>query len=411
MNKLALQRKYQMAGAILALLAIVFTSLACNFGIQLDTPTAMPSGGQAQTTLVVPTEVQSFSPTLTVSPGQTAPPAANMPIAQTSLIDLHNQLNPGVVNIQVLLNQGGATGGAEGSGFIIDNAGHIITNNHVVDGAFQVTIIFYNGLEEEAQIVGTDLYSDLAVLKVDKLLGDAHPLTLGDSDQVETGQWVIAIGNPFGLSSSMSVGIVSAVGRTIPSGATRFSIPQSIQTDAAINPGNSGGPLLNLSGQVIGVNAQIQTSGTQANSGVGFAIPSNIVRMVAPMLIQEGVYQWPWLGVTGGSLNLMSMKANNLDIQQGAYIDTIEPGGPAEKAGMQGSTGTEQVNGIPVPVGGDVVVAIDGKPVNNFDDLLVAVAFRKPGDTVTLTILRNGSRQQVPVTLEPRPESTASPSP
>ena len=411
MNKHALQRKYRMAGAILALLAIVFASLACDFGIQFGSPTAVPSGGQAQSTLVVPTEVQSFSPTLTVSPGQTAPPAANMPIAQTSLIDLHNQLNPGVVNIQVLLNQGGATGGAEGSGFIIDNAGHIITNNHVVDGAFQVTIIFYNGLEEEAQIVGTDLYSDLAVLKVDKLLGDAHPLTLGDSDQVETGQWVIAIGNPFGLSSSMSVGIVSAVGRTIPSGATRFSIPQSIQTDAAINPGNSGGPLLNLSGQVIGVNAQIQTSGTQANSGVGFAIPSNIVRMVAPMLIQEGVYQWPWLGVTGGSLNLMSMKANNLDIQQGAYIDTIEPGGPAEKAGMQGSTGTEQVNGIPVPVGGDVVVAIDGKPVNNFDDLLVAVAFRKPGDTVTLTILRNGSRQQVPVTLEPRPESTASPSP
>ena len=334
-----------------------------------------------------------------------------MPIAQVSLVDLHNQLNPGVVNIQVLLQQGGTTGGAEGSGFIIDKAGHIITNNHVVEGAYQVTIIFYNGLEEEAQIVGTDVYSDLAVLKVDKLLGDAHPLDLGDSDKVETGQWVVAIGNPFGLTSSMSVGIVSAVGRTIPSGATRFSIPQSIQTDAAINPGNSGGPLLDLSGQVIGVNAQIQTSGTQANSGVGFAIPSNIVRMVAPMLIQEGVYQWPWLGVTGGSLNLMSMQANNLDVQQGAYIDTVEPGGPAEKAGMQGSSGTKQVNGVPVPVGGDVVVAIDGKPVNNFDDLLVAVAFRKPGETVTLTILRNGNRQQVPVTLAPRPESTTNSSP
>jgi S1-C subfamily serine protease len=406
-NKIALQRKYRMVGAFLALLLIVFASLACNFGIQLGSPTTVPSGSQSQATLVVPTEVQSFTPTLTASPRQTSPPAANMPIAQASLVDLHNQLNPGVVNIQVLLRQAGQTGGAEGSGFIIDDAGHIITNNHVVDGAYQVTVIFYNGLEEEAQIVGTDVYSDLAVLKVDKLLGDAHPLTLGDSDMVETGQWVIAIGNPFGLTSSMSVGIVSAVGRTIPSGATRFGIPQSIQTDAAINPGNSGGPLLDLSGQVIGVNAQIQTSGTQANSGVGFAIPSNIVRMVAPMLIQEGVYQWPWLGVSGGSLSLLSMKANNLDIQQGAYIDTVEPGGPAEKAGLQGSTGTDQVNGIPVPVGGDVVTAIDGNPVNNFDDLLVAVAFRKPGDTVTLTIIRNGSRQQVPVTLEPRPVSAS----
>jgi len=399
-----------MAGTFLALLAVVFASLACNFGIQLGSPTAVPSGAQSQSTLIVPTEVQSFTPTLTVSPGQTSPPAANMPIAQNSLVDLHNQLNPGVVNIQVFLRQGGQTGGAEGSGFIIDDAGHIITNNHVVEGAYQVTVIFSNGLEEEAQIVGTDVYSDLAVLKVDKLLGDAHPLTLGDSDKVQTGQWVIAIGNPFGLTSSMSVGIVSAVGRTIPSGATRFSIPESIQTDAAINPGNSGGPLLDLSGQVIGVNAQIQTSGTQANSGVGFAIPSNIVRMVAPMLIQEGVYQWPWLGVTGGSLNLLSMKANNLDTQQGAYIDTIE-GGPAQKAGLQGSTGTQQVNGIPVPVGGDVVIAIDGQPVNNFDDLLVAVAFRKPGETVTLTVIRNGSQQQVPVTLEPRPESTTTPSP
>lgn len=411
MNKLAFQRKYRMAGVFLALLAILFASMACNFGIQFGTPTAAPSSGQAQTTLIVPTEVQSFTPTLTASPGQNPSSSANLPIAQVSLVDLHNQLNPGVVNIQVLLQQGGTTGGAEGSGFIIDKAGHIITNNHVVEGAYQVTIIFYNGLEEVAQIVGTDVYSDLAVLKVDKLLGDAHPLDLGDSDKVQTGQWVVAIGNPFGLTSSMSVGIVSAVGRTIPSGATRFSIPQSIQTDAAINPGNSGGPLLDLSGQVIGVNAQIQTSGTQANSGVGFAIPSNIVRMVAPMLIQEGVYQWPWLGVSGGSLNLMSMQANNLDVQQGAYIDTVEPGGPAEKAGMQGSTGTKQVNGVPVPVGGDVVVAIDGKPVNNFDDLLVAVAFRKPGETVNLTVLRNGSRQQVPVTLAPRPESTTSSSP
>src|SRR5690606_9896833 len=211
---------------------------------------------------------------------------------ETLLPDLYDQLNPGVVSIQTFVE--GSFGGqgqglGAGSGFILDEAGHIVTNNHVVAGAAQITVKYFNDLEVEATVVGTDQDSDLAVLRVEQLPADVHPLPLADSDSVRTGEWVIAMGNPFGFESSMTIGIVSAVGRSIPSGVTPFSIPEAIQTDAAINPGNSGGPLLNLNGEVIGVNAQIRTDpGVRANSGVGFAIPSNVVRLVAPVLIEEG---------------------------------------------------------------------------------------------------------------------------
>jgi S1-C subfamily serine protease len=243
---------------------------------------------------------------------------------------------------------------------------------------------------------------------VDELPEGVHPLIVGDSDQVEVGEYVIAIGNPFGLGSSMTIGIVSAVGRTIPTGVTPFAIPQAIQTDAAINPGNSGGPLLNLKGEVIGVNAQIATGGTQANAGVGFAIPSNIVRRVAPVLIESGSYQWPWLGVEGTSVNLVIMRANNLGTQEGAYIDGVVPDGPAAEAGLQGSSGTKQEDGFDVPVGGDVVIEADGKPVADFSDLLVDIAFKNPGDVIELTILRDGQRQRVTVELAARPSGFGS---
>jgi S1-C subfamily serine protease len=202
----------------------------------------------------------------------------------------------------------------------------------------------------------------------------------------------------------MSLGIVSAVGRAIPSGATPFRIPRAIQTDAAINPGNSGGPLLSLDGEVVGVNAQIASGGSGVNSGVGFAIPSEVVRRVVPALIEEGSYPWPWLGVSGLPVNLLVQEANNLPVQQGAYIAQIVDGGPADEAGLRGATGTETILGADIPVGGDVVVEADGDPIADFTDLLDYVAFQQPDDTIELTILRDGERQQVTVELATRPE-------
>lgn len=318
------------------------------------------------------------------------------------------RLSPGVVNIGVLVQSAmEGQGVGAGSGFIFDSEGHIVTNNHVVANANLVFVNFANGVQAEAQVVGVDDDSDLAVLKVDALPEGAHPLPLADSSQVQVGDWAIAIGNPFGLGGSMTLGIVSALGRSIPSGATPFNIPESIQTDAAINPGNSGGPLINLAGEVIGVNAQILTGGAEANSGVGFAIPANVVRLVAPALIANGEYEWPWLGITGASVNLIIAEANNLPSQQGAYIASVVAGGPAAEAGLRGSGDQARVRGLSVPVNGDVVIEADGNPIVDFTALMDYVAFKAPGDQVVLTILRDGQTQQATVTLAARPDGGA----
>jgi 2-alkenal reductase len=346
---------------------------------------------------------QVTSPPEPGSAGTALPAEGALAGQAASLSELYSQSNPGIVTIRVYAQRGMMGGQGSGSGFVYDDRGHIVTNNHVVASAQQVTVVFYNELEAEASVVGTDPDSDLAVIKVDGLPEDVHPLPLGDSNQVTVGETVIAIGNPFGLQSSMTAGIVSAVGRTIESGVTPFSIPHAIQTDAAINPGNSGGPLLNLKGEVIGVNAQIATSGAQANAGVGFAIPASIVRQVVPVLIEKGAYQWPWLGVSGRSVNLAIMRANGLDAQQGAYIDEVDPEGPAAKAGLQGSSGTRLIDSAQVPTGGDVIVAVDGKPAANFDALLVEVAAKRPGDQVALTVQRSGQQRALTVTLAARP--------
>lgn len=359
---------------------------------QNPAPTATPIPGLGAT--------QEIIPTLTLPPTRLeVQPAA----PEESFTALYEQLNPGVVNIQVYVERGGLSGSGAGSGFILDNEGHIVTNNHVVAEANQVVVVFHDSTEAKAEIVGTDDDSDLAVIQVDNLPATVRPLLLGDSDLVDVGEWVVAIGNPFGLGSSMSLGIVSAVGRMIPSGATPFAIPQAIQTDAAINPGNSGGPLLNLQGEVIGVNAQIASGGTPANAGVGFAIPSNVVRIVAPVLIESGSYQWSWLGIEGGSVNLTIMEANDLETQHGAYIDRVVPDGPADEAGLEGSSGVEVIEGLRVPVGGDVIIEVEGTPVIDFSDLLSHIAFKAPGDLVELTILRDGERRRVRVELAPRP--------
>jgi S1-C subfamily serine protease len=352
---------------------------------------------------------QSALPTLTL-PSEAAGEAEIIPAGEGAalvglepLTELYNTANPGVVAIQVVAEENGVISGGSGSGFILDEEGHIVTNNHVVVAGDNITVIFYDGFEEHAEVIGTDPSSDLAVIQVDSLTDGAHPLPLGDSDQLQAGEWVVTIGNPFALSSSIAVGIVSATGRTIPTGVTPFSIPQAIQTDAAINPGNSGGPLLTLDGQVVGVNAQIAATGTGTNSGVGFSIPSNIVRRVSPSLIANGSYEWPWLGVEGTSVSLLIQEANDLDTQDGAYVSAIVSGGPAEAAGLRGSTGTRQVDGLDIPSGGDVIVEVDGDPVIDFSDLLFRIATSSPGDTLELTIIRNGERMPISVTLEARP--------
>lgn len=343
-----------------------------------------------------------------VAPTYTEMPATQEPTFQTnsglpSLVGFYTAYGPGVVNIRIFITQGGTIEEGAGSGFVLDDTGHIITNNHVVESANTISVIFYNGVEVAAETVGTDPYSDIAVIQAEYLPDGVIPLALGDSDNVEVGEWVVAIGNPFGQQSSMTTGIVSAVGRTISAGSTAYSIPQAIQTDAAINPGNSGGPLLNLEGQVIGVNAQIATGGVSANAGVGFAIPSNIVRLVAPSLIENKEYVWPWLGVTGTDLSLILRQANDIQAQLGAYITDVDPAGPSANAGLRGSTGTKTVDSLDVPVGGDVITAVDGKAVNSFSDLLVEIAYKQPGDEVKLTVLRGGNEMEIDVVLAPRP--------
>jgi 2-alkenal reductase len=380
---------------------ILTSEASTNTNVDLTWPEAP---GVQETQAAIPTFTPSASSAIELVPSSSADETAPPPSLEiASLSTLYTQLNPGVVNIQVYAEREGLSGQGAGSGFILDETGHIVTNNHVVADARQITVIFYNNIEKEAEVIGTDDDSDLAVIRVDNLPEGVHPLPLGDSSQVKVGEWVVAIGNPFGQQSSMSVGIISAVGRTIPSGATPFDISEVIQTDAAINPGNSGGPLLNLQGEVIGVNAQIAAGPALVNSGVGFAIPINIVRRVAPVLIESGSYQWPWLGIQGGNVNIGIMEANNLESQQGAYIDQVAPNGPADEAGLRGTSGLKEFDGVEVPVGGDVVIAIDNEPVVDFSDLLAEVALRNPDETVQLTILRDGQEQQVTVELEPRP--------
>lgn len=386
------------------------------------TPTAdqQPAAGSSRAAQRIAKLPQSSVPTLTppvqtavdrTTAAQIANDQSAVPeglVSSSSLLtQRYAELNPGVVNIGVVAElSNGQQGGGAGSGFVLDEDGHIVTNNHVIDQANQVVVVFFNGLQAPAEIIGTDDDSDLAIIKVEQLPEDVYPLPVADSDQVQVGDWAIAIGNPFGLGSSMTLGIVSAIGRSIPSGATPFSIPQAIQTDAAINPGNSGGPLLNLSGQVIGVNAQIRTGGGGGNAGVGFAIPANVVRHIAPVLIVNGFYEWPWLGVSGSRIDLTLMQANDLETQRGAYITNVVPGGAADKAGLRGARIVER-NGFRIPVGGDVVTAIDDVSVADFDDLMTQIAFKSVDDETVLTILRDGDQRDVSVRLGARPSDFA----
>lgn len=333
----------------------------------------------------------------------TAAPAvqSSVPLGdlEKTLIDLYENVNPSVVHIFVF-DQDFPLG--TGSGFVFDEAGYIVTNNHVVENGNRFEVVFPNGERREATVAGKDVDSDLAVIQVEDLPAEARPLPLGDSSALHVGQFVIAIGNPFGQESSMSLGIVSGVGRSLASqriaeGGGRYSLPQVIQTDAPINPGNSGGPLLNLSGEVVGVNAAIRSE-TGANSGVGFSIPVNAVRRIAPELIKSGKYVYPFLGVSiNDGIDLARQETLGLNQGNGAYVITVSPDGPAGKAGLRGASGENQA-------GGDLIIAIDGQPVTQFEDLITYLVFEtEVGQTVELTVVRDGEQMVIPVVLGARP--------
>lgn len=292
----------------------------------------------------------------------------------------------------------------EGSGFVWDTNGHVITNYHVIEDAEEVEVTFLDRVTVPAEVVGTDPDSDLAVLKVERAGDRLIPAALGDSDEVFVGQRAIAIGNPFGQEWTLTTGVVSALGRTQPSGTSQFSIPEMIQTDAAINPGNSGGPLLDREGNVIGVNTLI-LSEDRASAGVGFAIPVNIVDQVVPVLIEEGQYAYAWLGIVGRDLDRNTALAMNLPAdQRGALVIEVADDGPAEDARLQGSDETVTGNGTTLLVGGDVIIAIDEQRVDTMDDLIVyLVKETRPDQRVVLTVLRDGVEETVDVTLGERP--------
>ncbi len=377
---------------VLMIAILVLTALACqSVGLApIATPAApaLPSSSQSNP----------------VS-GETLNPAAR----QDVLTSLYDQVSPSVVAIQVTTQNGGSLG----SGFVYDTQGHIITNYHVVDGAEKVEVDFTSGYKTYGNVIGTDLDSDLAVVKVDAPAEELHPVKMGDSSALRVGQTVVAIGNPFGLNGTMTIGIVSALGRTLDSehtapGGSLFTAGDIIQTDAAINPGNSGGPLFNLDGEVIAVNRAIRTTnftstGEPVNSGIGFSISVNVVKRVVPVLIAEGKYDYPYLGISSmNDLSLPVIEELGLKSYVGAYVTSVTPGGPADRAGIR--AGDKETSILGLKSGGDLIIAIDGKSIRSFDELLAyLISNKSPGDSVVLTVLRGEEQTDITVKLDKRP--------
>ncbi len=365
---------------LLVLTMLVLTGLACQFALSplLAAPTVAPQ-----------IQAPAGAPVIQTS--------ADLVSQQDAMVSLYHNSSPGVVSITVTTD----VGGAQGSGFVYDGNGHVITNYHVVEGANYIEVDFPSGFKAVGTVIGQDLNSDIAVIHVDAPASELHPLTLGDSGALQVGQYVVAIGNPFGLHGSMSTGIVSSLGRTLDSmnqtdQGSVFSAGDLIQTDAAINPGNSGGPLLDLNGEVVGINRAIRTysstdTGDALNSGVGFAVSSNIVKRVVPSLISQGHFDYPYLGISAvPELTLAEAQQLGLSQSNGALIQAVTPNGPAEQAGLQAR---------------DFITAIDGRPIMNFDEL-ISYLFREksPGDTVVLGIERNNQQMDVNLVLGTRPE-------
>ena len=384
---------------LLLFIFLMMSTMACALS------TINPTPAPADTTGLVQEAVGTAVAALPSLPSDTEPaPASNpaltaAPGLQDAFVSVYKLANPAVVHIFVYgENEEFSIPLGTGSGFVIDSDGHIVTNNHVVSDGDLFEVAFASGERVKAAVVGTDIDSDLAVIKVDDLPASVIPLVLADSSALDVGQFVIAIGNPFGEEGSMSIGIVSGLGRTLTSdrmadGGGRYSLPQVIQTDAAINPGNSGGPLLDLQGRVIGVNSAIlSSSGT--NSGVGFSIPVNAVKRVAPALIADGVYVYPYMGIRMMPLDISAQEQLGLSQSAGAYITDVGANSPSDKAGLIGRDGP----------GGDLIIQIDDFPVLDVDDLISYLVFETAvGQTIQVTVLRDGEEVTLPLILGERP--------
>ncbi len=322
-----------------------------------------------------------------------------------SLTKLFEQSESGVVSISVTKTSSYGDSASVGSGFIFDKAGHIITNNHVVENTKKISVTFVDGKSYSAEIIGTDPYADIAVIKIDVNSEYLNPLPIGDSSILRVGEQVAAIGNPFGLSGSMTSGIVSQLGRLLPVQGTSFSIPDVIQTDAAINPGNSGGPLLNMKGEVVGINTAIYSS-DGSFSGVGFSIPSDLVLKIIPSLITNGAFQHPWVGISSANITPDLAKLLNLEYAKGVLIMTVMKDSPADKAGLRGSSQTAITNDVEYTIGGDVILSIDGTEIRQVNDLLTHLQREKNvGDIMNLEVLRDGKMIDIVLILEERPKS------
>ncbi|HEY6164399.1 MAG TPA: trypsin-like peptidase domain-containing protein [Nitrososphaeraceae archaeon] len=305
------------------------------------------------------------------------------------------------------------TGSRLGSGFVYDSNRHIITNYHVASGTKNIDVTFMDGNTYHAQLVGSDPFTDLAVLYVEDVPKDTLvPLALGNSAMLEVGEEIAAIGNPFGLSGSMTAGIISGLGRLLPSNTnlgSQYSIPNIVQIDAPINPGNSGGPLLNMRGEVVGINSAIFSS-TGEFSGVGFAIPSNTLNKIIPSLIKGGSFSHPWIGLSGTNITPEIANAVGLKEPRGFLVADTVSGSPAEKAGLRGGDKVANINGREIALGGDVIEKIDNNTVRKIDDILVYLeSVKSVGDTVSLSVLRNGQLQKLNLTLAARPSSQEAP--
>ena len=359
------------------------------------------------TFVVIPNQEVS-TPDLIISNGHDATKLGDESILSVekslSLIELFEKSEEGVVRIDVVKINSFRGGNSVGSGFVFDLFGNIITNAHVIDNADNITVTFLDGSQYNASIVGMDKFTDIAVINVEEKPDYLHPLEIGDSSALKVGEPVAAIGNPFGLSGSMTSGIVSQIGRLLPSHDTGFSIPNVIQTDAAINPGNSGGPLLNMNGKVMGINTAIQ-SGTGQSAGIGFAVPSNTISKVVPVLITEGKYSHPWIGISGQDINPDLAKIRNLNHSKGFLIVTVIPDSPAEMAGLKGVSEIEKIDNKEYPKDGDIIISVDGKEVRKISDILIHLQEEKSvGDEMILGIIRNGEQIDIILTLIVRPD-------
>ena len=317
-----------------------------------------------------------------------------------SLIDIFEKSEESIVQVSVLR---GESDGGMGSGFVYSDEGYVITNQHVVQDAEKVMITFLDGEAYIGNVVGSDRDLDIAVVKVEPTNTYLQPIKIGDSSKLKVGEKIAAIGNPFGLSGSMTSGIVSQMGRLLPQ-ETGYSIPDVIQTDAAINPGNSGGPLINMKGEVVGINTAIQ-SATGEFSGIGFAVPSNTVKKVVPVLIQDGEFKHPWMGISGTDVDPELAEVRELNSSKGFLVVSVIEGSPAESAGLLGVTETKEMDGREFALDGDIILSIDGETVRKISDILVHLQREKSvGDEMVLSVNRNGEILELTMILEERPQ-------